>query len=484
MHHRAFRTFLWASAASILTASSAQAISDPVERKRELIERVESLRPTEQGRGEHDKWYAIDYGGWSSTTFTDYQNDGQAFSTAAFREDLRWWARLDLDAPDDLEKFLGKDHYIYFRLREELEWARSGRPNRATEDDGPHVDMSYLHSNFGILDFGLLEVNAGRRFFQLGRGLVYADIHDGFDVTLSLLGMAKLTGFWSHTLPHEHNIDTSFPGFDKRYKRIFHGWELEFLRIPQHQPYMLLMVTRDNSVEKGQNTADFRYDAEYYGFGSRGELFLPNLRYWSEWVWQRGESMRTASTNSSPIRAWAVDSSLEYYFRFYGHPVFKFGYAIGSGDPDRTNVTNTTGGNTGGKDENFLYFGHFPGGGYALNGRLSNLQVYKIGFSLRPFESKKLHERLKKKFLASVENITVGGNLYFFRKVKARGGISDLRATDLEREVAEEWDLFANWRITSDLNWSIQWGDLDVGDAYPRFRKKERYLSTNLTFMF
>ncbi len=446
----------------------------PEERKRELLERIESLRLTEAPPRLYHRLFAFDWGGWLTETFTDPQNDVNASPKYAFREDIRLWLKGGVRIPKDLPKFLGKEHFIYFRAKNATQHEHKGN----SDNDGPHVDMLYLSS-----DFGRLKTRIGRRFNSLGRGITYADIHDGADLEADL-NFISLKAFYSKTLPHEHNIDASAPGFNKHYNRHFFGTEVQYLKMSKHIPYFYYMRTIDRSDETPiSNSADFDYDSYYLGAGSRGEFFIPNLRYFNEWIWERGKSRLSNSIDAARVKSWAVDTGLEYYFLFVTHPVAKIQFARGSGDADRISVTNTTNGNTAGRDKNFLYFGHFTNGGYALNVRLSNINVYRIGMTLKPLEPIS-PSRVKNTLWAGLREMTLGTDYYIFRKSKPGGGISDRRGSRVLKEVGMEWDVFLTWRVTSDLNWSFQWANFKPGDAFYPDREHERFLSSSLTWAF
>lgn len=469
------RYSLLAAALLLLVAGSSPfaAAQNPEERKRELLERIESLRPTEAPPRLYHRFFAYEWGGWLTETYSDSHNDSNSTPDYAFREDLRLWVKAGIKIPEDLSKYLGIEHYVYFRAKNATQHEHRGN----SDNDGPHVDMLYVTN-----DFGRVKTRIGRRFYALGQGITYADINDGADLELRLNPFLTKV-FYSKTLPHQHNVDTSFPGFDKHYNRHFFGTETQYLIIPKHLPYFYYMRTIDRSDETPiSNSADFDYDSYYLGGGSRGEFFIPNLRYFNEWIWERGKSRLANSIDAGRVKAWAVNAGLEYYFLFPTHPTLKAEFSHGSGDKDRASVTNTTNGNTEGRDKNFLYYGSFPNGGSALTVRLSNIDVYKFGWTLKPFEFMDSH-KIRNRLWSGIRESTFGVNYYIFRKSEDKGGISDTRATLGRVNIGNEWDLFFTWRLTSDLNWSFQWANFKPGSAFPS-REHERFISTSLTWAF
>jgi hypothetical protein len=457
-------------------ATPAFALQNPEERRRELLERIESLRPTEEMLGPYHRWYSLDYGLWSTQTYSDYHEpESSGVPAWAFSNDTRWWMNAGVRMPDDLRKFAGFDHSVYLRFKNLYTYEQRGD----NDVDGPHFDLLYWSGNFKRL-----KTRLGRRFLYLGRGIVYGNTHDGVDLTLEL-NEFNIKAFYAHTQKHEHNIDTSAPAFDKRYYRRFVGFQLDYLKLAQHRPYAFYLRSKDLSDEDPIDTRrDFRYDAWYYGLGSGGELYFPNLRYFVEHVWQRGKSFLADSLNRTRIHAYATDLGLEYFFQVYSHPALKLEYAHGSGDAERSNVTNTTGGNAAGFDKNFLYFGTFTSGGFALNARLSNIDVYKVGLTLKPFEGIQPHQASKIPLLWGMRDFTLGANYHVFKKDESLGAISDTRATRNLHDIGQEWDLFFTWRIASDIVWTGKWGHFNTGTAFADDVENEHFLSSSLTFSF
>jgi len=106
------------------------------------------------------------------------------------------------------------------------------------------------------------------------------------------------------------------------------------------------------------------------------------------------------------------------------------------------------------KDHAFNGFG-FRDTGLVLAPEVSNLNAYVLGASFFPLEHIKLFRRLE-----------LGTKVFFFQKAARNGALSDVPAQTNARWVGWEWDLFANWQITSDLIWSIRYGAFQPGDAF------------------
>ncbi|MHC4295193.1 MAG: alginate export family protein, partial [Planctomycetota bacterium] len=144
-----------------------------------------------------------------------------------------------------------------------------------------------------------------------------------------------------------------------------------------------------------------------------------------------------------------------------------------SGDNDRLlSSSSTAGGNRPDtKDRAFNAFG-FRDTGIALAPVISNIHIYTIGASFYPFENHRLFERLE-----------VGSKAFFYHKDKSGGPISDMTANTSEQWIGWEWDVYANWRITSDLTFSLRYGAFQPGTAFEN-QECRQYLFTGVTFSF
>jgi len=263
------------------------------------------------------------------------------------------------------------------------------------------------------------------------------------------------------------------PGFDKSSDRYFYGFEYGYSGILGHNFYGYAVVEKDYSNPEPQDPAHtFRYDAQYFGLGGKGRI-APPFSYDLELIKENGKGFIFDTQEKKDVDAWAGRFKIAYEPDMQTHPSLSFEYAFGSGDSDRTSVTDTEGGNASGRDKNFLYFGYIPTG-YALFPRLSNLHLYRAGLSLRPMEKNTLFRHL-----------TVGIDYYKFYKDKAGGGISDSEATQDSHDVGSEVDLTLGWRIFSDLGCSVNYGHFMPGEAYPESNKEsEDYFSVSTTLTF
>jgi hypothetical protein len=430
----------------------------------------ESLQHTEHGQAAGSDRVLLEYGGWVNVRYTDYNNVDKDRSTSDDVNyetwlDSRLWAKITLQPPDGAS--YENTHSFYIRVKNLYTDNRPPDTAGGRDNDGPHLDYAYA-----TIDLRPVWVRAGRAYFSVGQGIAYGDTGDGVEAVLNHDDF-KLKLFATRSLPHQDNIDTSVPGFDKHAKRLFYAAEASYQGIPGQSIYSYVLVQRDKSEPEPDDPGhDFRIDSEYYGVGLRGKV-LSDVSYWWETIGEKGTSFIYDSNEKKNISAWATVFGLSYDPEVYSHPSLYFKYAYGSGDSDRQSVTNTINGNSSGRDKNFLYFGFIPTG-YALSPQLSNLQFFKGGFTLKPFE--------KKRFL---KDLSFGIDYYRYYKAVSAGGVDDEQAIEDKSDIGQEVDATLNWQIISDLNLTLEFGYFLPGKAYPvTAHDNETYFSVSSTFTF
>ena len=182
-------------------------------------EKRESLGSVESSDLTGDNKFAFVCGGWLDFRYNDYdQEDNDSSATDAYDYDssldLRVWLRAALAMKSDGSN--QKKHAFYLRLKD-LHYIDRQPDSTAggADNDGPHVDYALM-----TLDFRPYWLKAGRRYFSVGRGIAYSDVHDGAELHV-LYHTWGIKGFVSNTLPHQDNIDTSVPGYTKESDRLF-----------------------------------------------------------------------------------------------------------------------------------------------------------------------------------------------------------------------------------------------------------------------
>jgi hypothetical protein len=217
----------------------------------------------------------------------------------------------------------------------------------------------------------------------------------------------------------------------------------------------------------------YDYDTRYVGLGSEGTLLTPNLRYSAELVGEFGKtySHQTVSDRDD-VCALAFDATLSYLFPISTHPRLTFEYLYASGDKDHfLSATATSVGNLAGTNDNdFNAFG-YRDLGLSFAPRLSNLHVYTLGAGFFPLETIDLFRKME-----------VGTKVFFYHKA-ANGPVSDETAVRNARCLGWEWDVYCDWRITSDLTWTVRYGGFRPGPAF-RDRSCRDFFYTGVTLSF
>jgi len=408
-------------------------------------------------------------GGLLSSSYEYYQNTDNNSSqkdllSAVITQDLFVWGKATFS----------NGNYVYIRGRDTYTIRDTSSLYTGPSPSGnnkPTLDMAYLsmrHKQYSL--------NLGRQYFIVGKGVAYRDINDGLQLT-SYSDKWLYKFLFAHSLPHENNVDYSVPGFDKYGNdRFFWGGEVGYLAKETSKAYLFFLIQKDNSKAKPADpTQNYHYDSQYLGTGFSS--LKDNFTFYGEIIKEFGTSHTDSSTSGTsvrkPIDAWGGFLGTRYRFKQPFEPSTDIEIAYGSGDKDRSNVTNTKGGNKSGKDTNFSYFGDYAGG-YALSPRLSNLYIYKLDQSLKPFF-----------FTNSFKDITVGLKFYTYLKDKRGGGISDFEATDNHKFVGNEFDFYLYWSITKDLNFVMRYGIFYPGNAYPvNTDTNTKYAYARLTYVF
>jgi hypothetical protein len=428
------------------------------------------LSATETRSEENDKRWFLDYGAWLNYRTIKYNNDDNDSTAQDILKKRHWidsrlWMKVTLKP--GLSVTYEDEHYLYLRVKDLMLDDRPKETAGGWDHDGPRLEYAYIN-----LDMRPLWLKVGRQYFSAGEGIAYSDVNDGAEF-LALFPKWGLRTFAAHTLRHEENIDTSVPGYDKESDRYFYGIEYNYLGFPDHVLYSYSVIQRDYSNERPQDPdRDYQYNSEYFGVGSIGKI-TPAFSYGLELIKETGKSIIYDTDEKKDVDAWAARLRMAYRLSLYSHPNLSFEYAFGSGDSDRTSVTDTRNGNALGKDRNFLYFGYIPTG-YALFPRLSNLHLYRFGASLRPLEK-----------CSFFKNLTLGVDYYRFYKDKKSGGIYDPQASEDHDDVGSEIDATLGWRILSDMGCSIEYGHFMPGKAYPdTSNDSQDYFSVSTTFTF
>ena len=433
-------------------------------------EELETIRQLE-GEIPEVNGTAWDYGGYyrfSFTKFTDPIKRRQVYD-----QDFRIWGSLSV----------GNVHQFYVRGRVDIiDWRTGDSPTGKDDDvDGMNLDQGWyrlrvaqLAQKWGAKKWPVdIDVKLGRQYLEVGHGIVFSQIFDAaiFEVS-NFYFDAQLFG--GQNTASNHNLDETAPKYWHDHRRFF-GGQVTLRNVVQRvEPYVYgLWVDDRNPYDGGPAGQGFGYNPRYFGAGARVNPFA-NLRLWTEFIAEGGKSHAAGSTRRENIDAHAFIAGAEYDFKDWPlRPRLEAEYGLGSGDSDRQSPANTLFGNKPfTDDQGFLAYGYHDTG-VAFAPRLANLSVLRATASFHPLE-----------FIECMRNLEMGASFYWFEKAKRAGGVTDFSATLPHKNLGTELDLFANWRITSDLLWTIRWGKFDLGRAYPNSGDSREYILTTLTYNF
>jgi hypothetical protein len=435
----------------------------------ELRVKLDQQRPAEREMG-------FDAGGWFNFAYMYYTDAAAGRRRNLSQYQLRGWASMNLK----------EIHKAYVRgLLNYNYWGVHDNPSRRNKrgDFDEELERAWYEFDLGQLlrkhngerppvD---MRVRVGRQFTTIGTSLVLSMPLDAikFNVGVGDWEFMALLGKTIHKRP---NIDDS-PLLDNRQKRCMYGFELAYRGFSQHRPFVYYLSQSDHTSPKSIDpTQRYDYSSQYLGAGSTGSLFTPNLSYQAEIVGEWGTTFSEgALTHKDHIGAWAANAKLEYLFDVDTHPRISAEYIFGSGDGDRrTSATSTIGGNLlGTKDKAFNAFG-FRDTGIAFAPRISNIHIYVVGARFFPFEKHPIFKKME-----------LGTKVFFYQKDQRNGPTSDTTSVNNSAWLGWEWDIYCNWRLTSDLAITTRYGCFQPGAAYNSPTEAPRhFLYTALMFSF
>jgi len=411
------------------------------------------------------------WGGWIDY-YVYHFDDGQQRSRFGQRPGLALWTRATIDQGA---------HEVFARMRLRYTWFRDGDEIDRQEDwFGPDFEQVWYQIDVGRAfrlnrpsDPLQLRARIGRQNVVFGTG--YA-----LDLPMqAVLLDARLYDFRVHglfgksILNYPNPIDRSEP-VDSHSDRLFYGVQVSYEGFRRHVPFVYALWNNDRTDERPKDAfQNYSYDSFYLGAGARGEL-AHNLTYWIEGVLESGHSYGDGQfLRRDYIAAYGWDIGIEKRFDVLTHPRVVGEYMFASGDGDRLwSPTNADGGNRGGRrDTSFAAFG-FRDTGISLAPTMSNLHVWRVGASFTPLERYELLRQLE-----------LGTNWFLYAKHRTHGAISDPLADNFSGYVGWEMDYFINWRLSSDLSWTLRWGTFCPGSAY-QDQHTRHFLLTGVTWSF
>ncbi len=443
----------------VITALMAITICCALASAQQSGERIyeETLRETFDQQRPWTRENTFDYGVWFNLAWMNFDDDGAQRDRTLRQYQIRPWASMNLKGV----------HQAYVRgLIAWDDWNRGDNPSFWRESEFEDtIERAWYSFDLGQLMRNQTQqplpwgakVKVGRQYMTIGSGLTLAMPLDAvrFDVTA---WNWQFMSFLGKTVRHSSNIDLSPAVPDQ--ERCLYGFEAVYRGLTYHRPFAYYFANIDHTspvLGVGPAGQGYDYSTRYAGIGSRGTLVLRDLSYVVELAGEWGRTYsRLQSRNQDEVCAMAFDLQLEYLFRVKTHPRLTFEYLYGSGDSDRglSSVT-TFGGNLAStRDEAFNGFG-YRDTGIAYAPRISNLHMLSLGAKFLPLEDIELCRQLE-----------VGTRVYFYMKDKNASPSSDPLSYVDAQWLGWEWDVFMNWRLTSDLSLTTRYGCFFPGAAY------------------
>jgi hypothetical protein len=437
----------------------------------------------------------LEYGGLVNFAFLAIDDTDQ--NTHILRNtDAQLYARLNIDGAHE---FFGRLRYNYFDFN-----SGDSFDGRGDEAATPIADRYWYRfdlrqavaSSEGRLIDDNITVQVGRQYIAWASELALSEqLYAGRGtIEAGPVELEWLAGFTPHT--GVIDFDSSRPNFDRDTQRQFFGGKIAWTGFDHHKPYLYALHQRDNNERDAtiillplggglfrSIPTEYEYNSTYVAVGSTGEI-MPRLAYTAEVIYEFGESLSTslepggtipvvAGQGLEDIDAWAGKVELAYLFRDANRTRLEGEFIFATGDDDRDlDTSNTFGGNAPGtSDRAFNGFG-FAKTGLAFAAPISNVMIVRLGASTFPMrESSRLFREFQ-----------VGVDVLWFNKFDAGAPLNEPTSDD--RYLGFETDLFAAWRITSDVAINIRYGVFFPGEAILSDHDTRHFLYTGVSYSF
>jgi hypothetical protein len=382
--------------------------------------------------------FIFSYGGWILPVIvSDTTNTG---TVSASMNMVKIWTRMTL----------GDGSYIYVRGKDLYIRYLSGYYGDKKNDNTADLDVGFIEGSFFKK---AMVIDAGRKFFTVGSGLVLNDRGDGMSFAFNnrILNVSMF-GMYTGLLRKEDNpyVTSGQDDIDGT-KKIFSGLTLD-KSFSNQTAYLFSVFESDRQKEDLLNK---RYNTQYLGLGIKG-VPLDGLDYQLEGIYQTGKSYSGTTYKKEKISAYAGYFTANYYIDAKIKPSFNVTYVVVSGDKDNKGAVYVGTGNASGNDTTFAAFGGVSTGlGYRPS--LINIHVIRAGYSFMPFAGIS-SDRIRR--------TSFGLKYSYFMKDKPEASTSDPLAYKPERSLGQSFDLTYRWKIFSDLSVVGQYGVFLPGSAY------------------
>ncbi len=420
----------------------------------------------------------IEFGGYFSATFVNL-NDSNDNSRTYFSPEIALYGRAAIDG---VHNFFGRARFRYNDFSQGDSF--DGRGDRWSE---PFIDR-------WTYEFDLRQAAAayhGKSLdwnFNLVLGRQFVDWGSGLTLSENLYAARPTFEFGRFTLetlagvtPGDQSVtdfDASRADFNEETWRGFFGGRLSYRTRSNEEFYTFVLAQVDYNEDSGSRPplpveVDFDYNSQYLGFGSTGSLFARML-YEAEFVYEFGESqsdpLRGAQTGED-IGAFAARGQATWLFADANNSRAEFEAIFASGDRDRLVTSDTVGGNLSGTDDHSFNSMGFVNTGLAFAPSLSNLMSYRLGASTFPFPE-----------VDYLEQFQIGADGFMLFKLDPKAPIDE--PTSRDYFLGFEMDYYLNYRVTSDLAFSVRYGVFFPSAAVETEKDTRHFVFLGMTLSF
>lgn len=323
-----------------------------------------------------------------------------------------------------------------------------------------------------------LNVRAGRQFVEWASGLALSEAVDGGKATLEFDARNRLDGLVGITPEHTADFDSSRQNYDTYTKRVYYGalFAHTFEKGDEAYAYALGMgdhTSEGNSTVGGLTNVSFEREGWYLGAGAKGAIGEHWL-YNTEAVYLTGHSSSDpllGPQQSERLFAWAGRLQFTYAVADESDTRYQAEVLVASGDPDRRSSTNTVGGNEPGTDDKGFVALGYAFTGVAFAPAFSNLVTLRVGGATFPARSS-----------ATFGEMQVGADWITSFKYSRTGAIDE--PTNAESYLGTEFDVYVNWRVSSDLSLTTRYGIFFPGAAIPEPDNCRNFIYVGVTLAF
>ncbi|HYD01210.1 MAG TPA: alginate export family protein, partial [Phycisphaerales bacterium] len=323
-----------------------------------------------------------------------------------------------------------------------------------------------------------LNVRAGRQFVDWASGLALSEALYAVRSTIEFDRRNRLELLVGITADHTADFDTSRLGYDAKTRRVYYGglFSHTFDKGDEAFAYALRMTdhnSEDRSRIGGLSNVSFQREGVYLGIGAKGSL-SDRWLYLVEGIYLTGDSASDpllGPQTREDLNAWAGRLQFTYAVRDEQDTRFQIELLAASGDPDRRSASDTVGGNAPGTDDRGFASLGFAFTGVAFAPSLTNLVSLRAGAATFPFRSSD-----------TFHDLQLGADLICSFKYNRDGAVDEPTTSD--RYLGTEADVYANWRVTSDLALTARYGVFFPGSAIPEPDDVRHFVYLGVTLSF